>query len=185
MKKPYVIGIGGGTASGKSTFSEKLEAELAALKVKTFHMDMYFKPMDQRPLFKAIVSGIEYGDSNHPETVYHEKMTQDIKEALGEDLDAIIIEGLLTLWYDKIHELLDLKIFIDCQADERIVRRIKRNTQKGSTIERVSTYYLDMVRYRHEEYVEPSKWRADLILNGSTFSDQALFMIRDHVLAAQ
>ena len=184
MKKPYVIGIGGGTASGKSTFTEKLEAELTALKVKTFHMDAYFKPKEERPFTKAFVSGIEYTDDNHPQTIYHEKLTQDIIDALGEDFDAIIVEGLLALWYDAIHELLDLKIFVDCRADERIVRRIKRNTQKGQTIEQITDFYMDMVRYRHEEYVEPSKWRADIILNGSKFSDQALAIIKDHVLAA-
>ncbi|MDU1854718.1 MAG: uridine kinase, partial [Clostridium baratii] len=91
-------------------------------------------------------------------------------EALDNNFDVIILEGLLTLWDEEIYSLLDLKLFVDCKADERIVRRLKRNMEWGLTFDDISNVYLDMVRYRHDEYVEPTKWKADLILNGSTIS---------------
>jgi uridine kinase len=176
-----VIGIAGGTASGKSTLCERLMAELNSLKVKVFHMDDYFRPEHQRPYVKAFVTGKKYIDDNHPLTMDLGKLKTDVEVSLEHGHDVIIIEGLLTLWEENIYGLLDLKLFVDCKSDERIVRRIKRNTEWGQTIDQITNVYLDMVRFRHEEYVEPSKWRADIIINGSKFSDAALSIITDHV----
>lgn len=171
MSKPYVIGIAGGTAGGKSTFCRLLAEKLSPLSVGEFHMDSYFKPEEDRPRGKAPVTGKEYMDDNHPLTADLPKMKADVERALEEGGDVIIVEGLLTLHDDPIHELLDLKLFVDCRADERIVRRIRRNTGWGLSFDEVANVYLDMVRYRHDQYVEPSKWRADLIINGSRAFD--------------
>lgn len=91
------------------------------------------------------------------------------------------MEGLLTLYDDDICSLLDLKLFIDCRVDERILRRLERNMQKGLSREEITDVYLDVVRYRHDQYVEPSKWRADLILNGANPSQTAENMIIDYI----
>lgn len=169
MKKPYVAGISGGTASGKSTLARWLEEELGDLRVKVFHMDGYFKPDGVRPKAAAPVTGKVYYDDNCPETIYGDKLKADLAQALAGDFDLILVEGLFALWYDWLYEQLDLKIFIDCQADERIVRRLRRNmAERGLSFEEVAGVYLDMVRYRHQQYIEPTKWRADLILNGSS-----------------
>jgi uridine kinase len=181
MKKPYLIGIAGGTASGKSTFCEKLAAELNKLKIKVFHMDEYFRPESQRPYTKAFITGKKYVDDNHPLTMDLGRLKNDVQMSSEKDYDVIIIEGLLTLWDENIYEILDLKLFVDCKADERIVRRIKRNIQWGQTLDQITNVYLDMVRFRHEEYVEPSKWRADIIINGSKYSDITLSIIKDHI----
>ena len=181
MIKPYLVGIAGGTASGKTTFCEKLKTELNGLNIKLFHMDEYFKPESERPYSKAFVTGKKYIDDNHPLTMDLRKLTVDIKNSLENDFDIIIVEGLLTLWDENIFELLDLKIFIDCKPDERIVRRIMRNMQRGQTIEQITNVYLDMVRFRHEEYVEPSKWRADIIINGSIIPEIALSVIKEYI----
>ncbi len=171
MKKPFVVGIAGGSASGKSTFAKFLEGELADLKVRTFHMDSYFKPADVRPKAVAHVTGVEYLDDNCPDTIFHEKLREDFLAALKENWDIILVEGLFALWYDWLYESLDLKIFIDCQADERIVRRLRRNmAERGLSFDEIAQVYLDMVRYRHQQYIEPTKWRADIILNGSNTS---------------
>ena len=111
-----------------------------------------------------------YIDDNHPNTINLSKLRLDLYKALDNNFDVIILEGLLTLWDEEIYSKLDLKLFVDCKADERIVRRLKRNMEWGLTFDDVSNVYLDMVRYRHDEYVEPTKWKADLILNGSTIS---------------
>ena len=178
MQKPYIIGIAGGSASGKSTFCSKLEDALCKCKTMTFHMDSYFKPKDLRPFVEAPITKKMYVDENHPMTVDLPKLKNDLQTAINNNqADIIIVEGLLVLADDEICKLLDLKLFIECRADERIVRRLRRNMEWGLTFEEISGVYLDMVRYRHDEYVEPSKWKADFIINGSSFSENALAII--------
>ena len=182
-QKPYVIGIAGGSASGKTTFSAKLEKELASLRVKTLHMDSYFKPRDARPQSPAPISGKIYMDDNHPLTMDLNRFAADLRAAIecGE-WQVIIAEGLLVLWDEAILAQLDLKLFVDCRADERIVRRIRRNSKWNQTCDEITDVYLDLVRFRHDEYVEPTRWRADLILNGSAPSDAALHMIAQQAI---
>lgn len=81
----------------------------------------------------------------------------------------------------EIYEALNLRLFVECKADERIVRRLKRNMQWGLSFDEIANVYLDMVRYRHEEYVEPSKWRADFMLNGSNPSQTVLEIISTYI----
>lgn len=178
-RKPYIIGISGGTASGKSTLASRLADSLSGLRLKLFHMDDYFKPESVRPKTVSPVSGKVYFDDNGPETIYHERLRGDLAAAAGSgEYDVILIEGLFALWYDWLYAQLDLKLFVDCQADERAVRRLRRNmTQMGMDFEKIAEFYLDMVRYQHEQYVEPTKWRADIILNGAYPSDTAIQML--------
>jgi len=178
MSKPYIIGIAGGSASGKSTFTEQLITVLDGFALLVIHMDSYFKPSDQRPYSTAPVTGKQYIDDNHPLTMDLTQLAVDLDNAISqEQYKVIIVEGLLTLWDDNICEKLNMKLFVDCRADERIVRRIKRNMEWGLTFDQISDVYLDLVRYRHDEYVETSKWRADIILNGSNPSGMILAMI--------
>lgn len=185
MKKTYLVGIAGGTASGKSTFARRLEELLTGLNLHVFHMDDYFKPADIRPKAAAPVTGKIYLDDNCPETIFHEKLREDLaQEVQSGHHDVILVEGLYALWYDWLYKQLDLKLFIDCQADERIVRRLKRNmAQRGLEFDEIAEVYLDMVRYRHDQYIEPTKWRADLILNGSTPSTLTDSMLNDFIRA--
>jgi len=184
MQKPFVVGIAGGSASGKSTFCDQLENNLCEYKPMVIHMDHYFRPENLRPYVKAPISNIMYIDDNHPETLDLPKLRTDLLNAINKkQAKIIIIEGLLVLADDEICNKLDLKLFIECRADERIVRRIKRNMKRGLTFDQISDVYLDMVRYRHDEYVEPSKWKADLILNGSSDSVKALTIITDTIKA--
>jgi uridine kinase len=182
MKKPYIIGIAGGSASGKSTFSDKLERQLNQYSIRVFHMDSYFKPENERPFVAAPVTKKVYMDDNHPDTIDLKQLVADLKEAITGSYDIIIIEGFLALWYEDIYSNLDLKLFVDCRADERIVRRLRRNMEWGLTFDEVSEVYLDMVRYRHDEYVEPTKWRADIIINGSSPQDKVINMILNYVM---
>jgi len=182
MNRPFIIGIAGGSASGKSTFSKNLREVFAGMKVTELHMDSYFKPAGERPVAKAPITGKEYMDDNHPLTMDLPKLKQDMTNIIQEgSCQILIIEGLLTLWDDEIYEQLDLKLFVDCRPDERIVRRLKRNMTWGLTFDEIANVYLDMVRYRHDEYVEPTKWRADFILNGSNPSPKVLDMIVTYV----
>lgn len=179
---PIVIGIAGGSASGKTTFSRRLEKSLADRKVEIFHMDEYFKPEKDRPHSRAFAGDRIYVDDNHPETMDLQKLYQDIKTRKeSREADVILVEGLLTLYDDQICGLLDLKLFVDCRADERILRRLKRNMEMGLSSQEITDVYLDLVRYRHDQYVEPSKWRADMILNGSGDWKKAVSMVKNYL----
>lgn len=177
MSKTFTVGIAGGSASGKSTLTQVIENRLSDLKIKVIHMDDYFKDVSQRPVSMGHINNKEYLDDNHPLTMNLPKFARDLENMQQENYDAILAEGLLTLNDTAICSLLDLKIFVDCRNDERIVRRLKRNMERGLTFDQISDIYLNLVRYRHDEYVEFSKWRADLIFNGSNPSDTAYDML--------
>ena len=187
MKKTFVVGIAGGSASGKSTFSDALEKALKNSKnldVYVFHMDSYFKAEKDRPQprVEAPFSGVMYADDNHPTSIDLPKLSADLEKAVASDkYDVIIVEGLFTLCEKDIYSQLDLKLFVECRPDERIVRRLKRNMAWGLSFDEIANVYIDMVRFRHDEYVEPSKWRADIILNGSYPSEITLKMIVDYI----
>jgi uridine kinase len=83
----------------------------------------------------------------------------------------------MTLHDDAIRSLLDLRIFLDAQSDERIVRRLKRNLAVGGDFDQIAAFFLDTVRYRHQEFVEPSRWHADIVLNGSNTSDRGVELV--------
>lgn len=172
----YIIGIAGGTASGKTTLCEKLEKQLSDLKVKSIHMDAFFK-WDALPKAVSHLSGKTYDDHNCPDTVNWDAFHQELEEAVSGGCDVVLVEGLLVLWDDYLKNRLDLRLFVDCRADERIVRRIRRNTTWGLTFDEITDVYLDMVRFRHDQYVEPTKWTADLIINGSGQTDLVCNML--------
>lgn len=180
MSKIFTAGIAGGSASGKSTLCGKLEQELQEYKVAVIRMDNYFK--SGRLPKKAFVTGHEYLDDNHPDALDLHKLEQDMLAIINKnEHDILIVEGLLTLWDDAVCDKLDLKIFVECKPDERIIRRLKRNMRWGLSFDEIADVYLDMVRYRHEEYVEPSKWRADIIINGSNPTDASLDILTGYI----
>ena len=160
----FVIGIAGGTCSGKSTLSGKL-AEYFGERCRVIHMDAYFR----RPSITTIapITGIEYVEHNHPDALYLDRLYEDFHDAIenGSE-DILIIEGLFALHLPEIREKLDLKIFVDLASDERLVRRIRRFTANGQTFDEVTSRYIDTVRFRHDEFVEPSRWHADMVVNG-------------------
>ncbi len=163
MKKTYIIGIAGGSASGKSTLAERLVSEFSSCNTKLFAMDSYYKPESELPLVTT-ENGKQYRDYNCPDSFELVQLKRDI-QAAKDNYDIIILEGLLTFWNDEICSLCDLRVFVDCPADVRIVRRIKRNLTWGLSLEDITNVYLDLVRYRHEEFVEPSRSKADIVID--------------------
>lgn len=166
MKKAYIVGISGESASGKSTITDCLKEKLTELKVKLIHMDDYYKEELQRPVILGLLDGKQYVDDNHPDCLNLDKFYSDLEKTISEDWDVILIEGIFTLWDKKILPLLDLRIFVDCDSDERLVRRIKRHNSIGQSFDEITQRYIQAVQPRQKEYVEPTKWKADIILNG-------------------
>lgn len=146
-------------------------------------MDQYF--LKHKPRMIAPITRIEYDDYNHPDSFDLPALVRDVKSLAeaGDGTQAIIVEGLLTLQHDPLRELLDLKLFVDAQADERIVRRLKRNMARGMDYDEIANFYLDSVRYRHQEFVESSRWHADLVMNGSSFSELGLQVVAEWIRA--
>ena len=164
-----VIGIAGGTCSGKTTLSETLNTKLteAGKRVSLIHMDAFFKQVT--PTVIAPFTGIEYPEHNHPDSFRLDEFYEAIENAKNSpDFDVVIVEGLLTLYLPECREKCDIKVFVDLLSDERLLRRIhKHMVLKNQTMDEVAERYLDTVRYRHDEFVEPTRWYADMVVNGN------------------
>lgn len=166
MKKPFVVAIAGGTCSGKSTLTEQLSKALSTdYAVTVLNMDSYFKK--EPPTTIAPISRKVYVEHNHPDTLELEKLRRDFEAVLASDCRIILIEGLFALYLDWIRERADLKIFVDLASDARLVRRIKKHMSWGQTYEQVTDRYIDTVRFRHNELIEPTRWHADAVINGT------------------
>lgn len=182
--KTYVVGIAGGSASGKTTLAKQLASHLSECGLNTvvFSMDSYFLSENRLPIAKSPINNKEYRDFNHPESFDLTTLTGDITAAIeSSSYQVIIVEGLLTLWDNNIISKLDLKLFVDCPADVRIIRRIRRNIEWGLTLDEIADVYLDLVRFRHDEFVEPTKKYADIIVDGSNESDISCVMLLEFI----
>ena len=181
MKKTFVIGVGGATQSGKTTFVKELSSTLQDVALKVFHLDDYHKAKDKQPLAKAPITKKPYIDFNSLTSFDLPQLRSDLKNEIETSkLKVIIVEGTLILYDEGIFEMLDLKLFVDTKPEERAIRYIELYSQfHGHDF--IKNSYLDLVRYRMDEYVEPTKWRADIILNGSEKSAQAVEVIKSYL----
>ncbi len=174
MKK-ILAGIGGGSASGKSYLSEKLAEMLAGFKSEIIHTDRFFKPV--KPQMISRFSGNSFDDFNQPESwdfaAYHEALAS----ALGGEAQVVIVEGVFAIFEPEVREKCDLTIFVDTSSDERFYRRIKRRMALGITLEEEADYFLGTQRFRHEEFYEPLKSHADIIINGSNITERKVAVI--------
>ncbi len=161
----FIIGIAGGTCSGKSTLADKLAGHYGD-RCRVMHMDSYFR----KPSITTVapITGKTYVEHNHPDALYLDRLYADFeKNAASEEFDILIIEGLFALYLEPIRSKLDLKLYVDLDSDERLVRRIRRFTSFGQTFDEVTDRYIDTVRFRHNELIEPTRWHADMVVNGN------------------
>ncbi|NRF94918.1 AAA family ATPase [Paenibacillus frigoriresistens] len=180
MKKPLVIGISGGSGSGKTTWSHYLLEHFSHYKVRIIHSDRYFKKL--RPVTRAPFTNKEYDDFNQPESIDVKRLISDIDTTIsGHESDLLIVEGFLIFHFEVVRERLAYKFYIDCESDERLVRRIARDSKDGHNINEIVAEYLDLVRHSHDKYVEPTKWYADLIINGTSSENKGRQMIVDWI----
>jgi len=180
---PIIIGIGGGTGSGKTTVAREVRKHFPEESVVILHHDSYY--VDRSDLPPASRENINY---DHPDSFDNELLLFHLNELRGGrpvekpiyDFEThtrrketitvrpariILLEGILVLAEDVLRGSMDIKLYVDTDADERFIRRLKRDiTDRGRTVDQVIEQYLETVRPMHLQFVETSKRYADVII---------------------
>ena len=183
MKKPIFIGVSGGTGSGKTTIVNRICSEIPEKSVTIMEHDSYYKDQssmtyEQRcktnydhpfafdtDLFVKHIKELKKGNTIE-KPIYDYGIHNRKKEIIiVEPKEIIIVEGLLVFYEERIRELLDIKIYVDTDADIRILRRIIRDmNERKRSLDSVINQYINTVRPAHEQFIEPSKKYADIIV---------------------
>ena len=201
--RPIIVGVAGGTGSGKTTVVRAIVASLGGESVALLHHDAYYK--DQSHLSPAEREQVNY---DHPDALENQLLAEHLSRLLdGQPVDCpaydfvthtrraetvrvaprpvILLEGILILVDAQLRRLLDIKLFVDTDADIRFIRRLRRDlTERGRTLDSVVEQYLESVRPMHLEFVEPSKRYADLIIPEGGFNQVAVDVIVARIRAA-
>ena len=190
---PVLVGIAGGTGSGKTSFAQKIQDRIGQDLCLNLNQDSYYK--DGSGLTPQAQAAINY---DHPDAFDTSLLVQDLRDlkagrpvpyltydhatysrkVLTDPLTprpVILLEGILVLVEEPLRRLMDIKLFIDTDSDVRILRRLRRDIrERGRSFESVKKQYLDWVRPMHLEFVEPSKRYADLIIPEGAQNEVAL-----------
>ena len=194
--KPLVVGIAGGSGSGKSTVARRLTEALQGSSVAFIDMDAYYRnfahlPMEERRRINW----------DHPDAFDWELLLEQLR-ALAAGLpiekpvydfathtraavalsiapaDVIVLDGILLFTDERVRELCDVKVFVDADADVRVIRRIRRDTRvRGRALEEILDQYLTTVQPMHLQFVEPSKRYADIIVPRGGHNQVAIEML--------
>ncbi|MBL8098192.1 MAG: uridine kinase [Anaerolineales bacterium] len=196
QKIPLVIGIAGGSGSGKTTVAQEILKRVGADKIAYLQHDSYYKDLTGLPPARRTEINFD-----HPDSLDNELLIQHIASLLDfqpvsvpiydfatdsrtgetfivEPKNVIIVEGILIFVEPELRKLFDVKIFVDTDADIRLIRRLHRDiTERSRTTEYVIQQYMATVRPMHLEFVEPSKRYADVIIPEGGFNTAALDMV--------
>jgi len=192
-RRPILIGIIGGTGSGKSTVARSIFESLPEKNIEIIQQDSYYKDQSHLTFEERIKTNYD-----HPLAFDADLLKQHLGELLNNNVvekpiydfeqhtrqtktetiypkDIIILEGIMILDDIELRELLDIKIFVDTDADVRIIRRILRDmSDRGRTLESVIDQYLTTVRPAHLQFVEPNKKYADIIIPEGGYNQVAI-----------
>jgi uridine kinase len=174
--KPFVVGIAGGTASGKSSIADAVTVALDALRVTH---DRYYRDADadtnfdhpdslETELLVTHLDALRAGRAAElPDYDFASHRRLPVRERV-QPRAILVVEGILVLSHPELRARMDLTVFVDAPADVRLIRRVRRDVvERGRTVESVFSQYQTTVRPMHETYVEPSKAHAELVLDGS------------------
>lgn len=199
INKPVVIGIAGGTGSGKTTVTRKLLEQFSD-SIVYLEQDAYYK--DQGHLTLEARTKTNY---DHPLAFDHDLLLEHLQQLLAyqpiqkpiydykihtrslekvtlQPKDVILLEGILVLEDNRLREMMDMKIFVDADADVRILRRMERDIkERGRTFESVIEQYLTVVRPMHLQFIEPSKRYADIIIPEGGHNQVAINLLINHI----
>lgn len=201
MDKVIVIGVAGGTGSGKSTMIRKIKEEFSD-EITILSHDFYYKqhndiPFEERKklnydhpnafdtdlMINHIKALKEWRSIERP--VYDFTIHNRVDETVTvKPAKVIIVEGILIFENKELLDMFDIKAFIDTDADVRIIRRILRDVrERGRTLDSVVNQYLTTVKLMHEQFVEPSKKNADIIIPEGGYNVVALEMLNERIHA--
>ena len=181
MKKPILIGITGGTGSGKSSIADAIYSSFSNECIAMIQQDMYYKDQSHLSMEERVKTNYD-----HPRAFDNDLLIKHLSDLINgiainkpiydfsnraketvriDPKDIIIVEGILVLEDERLRELLDIKVYVDTDADIRILRRLIRDiNERGRTVDSVVSQYLDVVRPMHMQFTEPTKRYADIIV---------------------
>lgn len=195
-----IIGIAGGTGSGKTTVVRKIMESLPKGEVTVIPQDCYYKDNAHIPLEERLK--MNYDEPASIEWTLLTKHLQMLKEGMEVDMptydfitcsrmketihlhptDVVVVEGILVLTDKELRDMLDVKVFVDADADERLIRVIHRDCiERGRTPQIVIDRYQETLKPMHELYIEPSKRYADLIVPQGGNNNVAIKLLTDYI----
>ena len=197
--KPYIVGFAGGSASGKTEIVKTLKKHFED-KIEIIEHDNYYFAHDNLTMDER--ASLNY---DHPQAFETDLLIEHVKKILNnEEIDIptydftihtrssdtlkkspkpiVIVEGILVLENEELRNLMDMKVFVDCDGDVRLKRRITRDlVERNRTIESILTQYMETVKPMHELFVEPSKKFADLIVPKGGKNKVAIDVLINHL----
>ncbi|WHX99409.1 uridine kinase [Neobacillus sp. DY30] len=183
MRKPVVIGVAGGSGSGKTSVTKAIYESFKGHSITMIQQDFYYKDQSDLPfeerlktnydhplafdndlLIEHLQKLLQYEPIDKP--VYDYSLHTRSKEVIEvEPKDVIILEGILVLEDERLRNLMDIKLYVDTDADIRIIRRLSRDIkERGRTLDSVIEQYTNVVRPMHNQFIEPTKRYADVII---------------------
>lgn len=183
MRKPVVIGVAGGSGSGKTSVTKAIYESFKGHSITMIQQDFYYKDQSDLPfeerlktnydhplafdndlLIEHLEKLLRYEAIEKP--VYDYSVHTRSKEVIEvEPKDVIILEGILVLEDERLRHLMDIKLYVDTDADIRIIRRMSRDIkERGRTLDSVIEQYTNVVRPMHNQFIEPTKRYADVII---------------------
>lgn len=197
--KPFIVGIAGGSASGKTSVANVISKKLKS-DITIISLDSYYQGFEEYAFEERVKINFD-----HPSSFEINLLAEHIRRLRnGQSVDIpvydfvayertdkvrpieptpiIIVEGLFVLFEKNLRELFDLKIFVDCDSDKRLIRRIRRDIiERGRKLESVLFQYENQVKPMHEMFIEPSKQYADIILPEGVGNKRGIKIILDHL----
>lgn len=194
--KPVVIGVTGGSGSGKTSVSQAIYNHFPGRSIMMLEQDSYYKDQSHLPFEKRLETNydhplafdidlliqhihdlLEYKSIEKP--VYdYTKHTRSDKVFVQEPKEVIILEGILILEDPRLRDLMDIKVYVDTDDDIRIIRRIKRDIEeRGRTLDNVIEQYLSVVKPMHHQFIEPTKRYADIVIPEGAQNEVAIDLL--------
>lgn len=193
-----MIGVAGGTGSGKSTFTNRLKKEFGD-KISVIYYDNYYKRRDDIPFEERKKLNYDHPDAFETDLLIKHlsalRRGEPVKSPVYDftvhnrsdatvtvyPSDVVIVEGILVLCDERLRDMLDIKIYVEADADERILRRVIRDVkERGRDVEGIAAQYLSTVKPMHYLYVEPTKALADIVINSGK-NDVAFDIIKVNI----